>query len=136
MVITNADISSIQTALDLELPDFYCDFVLDYPGLLLNACEESSPIQLSNSADRIIQLNRDVRSSQHNDWEHEHFVIGESGCGDYYAIDVSAVDSPVYFWNHELGEFDDREESGSLLEFAGHVLEVCEAIREFKNRKF
>ncbi|NOY41000.1 MAG: SMI1/KNR4 family protein [Planctomycetes bacterium] len=130
--MTKADFALIQSELDLELPDFYWEFVHDYPKALHAPGCHAWQVELLDLAHRIITLNQQIRSFQTIDWEEEYFIIGESGCGDYYAIDIDDNESPVYFWNHDIGDFDDREEIDSLDHFAEHIIQMYEYLRQMK----
>src|SRR5690349_11646596 len=112
--MTDAELAKIESELELELPDYYREFMRNYPAPLLAIPNGPSLGQLSNSPDHIIELNRIVRMMQCFDWPEEYLAIGESGCGDYYAIDMDDEYSSVYLWNHEQGDFADDEEVDSL----------------------
>jgi len=126
--MTDADLAKIETELDIELPDYYRAFVQNYPPLLLAIPNGPYLCELSNSAENVIQLNRLVRTFNSFEWPDEYLVIGESGCGDYYAIDIDDEDSSVYLWNHEQGDFSDDEEVDSLPEFAGQLIQSYESV--------
>jgi hypothetical protein len=68
------------------------------------------------------------------DWPDEYLVIGQSGCGDYYAIDMDDEYSLVYLWNHEIGDFAIDEQKDSLEEFAGSLVETYRTLSEVKAR--
>ena len=130
--MTEVDLALIQSELDLEVPEYYREFILNYPEALHAPGCHAWQVELSDVANHVITLNHQVRSSQSIDWEDEYFVIGESGCGDYYAIDIDDVESPVYFWNHDIGDFDDREELESLDHFAKRMTEMYAYVRQIK----
>ena len=128
--MTSDDFNAIETALEIELPGYYRDFMQNYPDALLAEGFHAAGMELLNTAQRIIELNQQVQTSHDIDPGDSYFLIGESGCGGYYFIDPDEVDSPVYFWNHEIGEFDDDEESASLPEHAGKLLDIYRDVRQ------
>ena len=95
---------------------------------LLEIQNSPAGYMFSNSPDDIIAFNQLVRRMHDFDWPEEYFVIGESGCGDYYAIDADDDHSSVYLWDHEVGDFSDEQEIPSLVEFAGRVLQINETV--------
>ncbi|WHI46443.1 SMI1/KNR4 family protein [Microbulbifer sp. VAAF005] len=111
----------IEESLDIELPQSYKEFISNYPDMLLADGFWAAEVELLNNQNRLVELNRFVRL--HLDIELSYFLIGGSGCGDYYFIDISDEESPVYFWNHDIAGFDDDEESVNLIEHAGKLLE-------------
>lgn len=102
--------------------------MLNYPPGLLELWNSPAGCEFVNSPDGIVTLNRLVRMMHHFDWPEEYFVIGESGCGDYYAIDADDDHSSVYLWDPEVGDFSDVQEVPSLVEFAGRVLQINETV--------
>ncbi len=76
------------------------------------------------SAEEVIRMNREVREADGMDWPAEYLVVGEWGAGSYFAVDVDDSRSGVYFWNKEVGYFDEGQERESLEELAGELLEA------------
>lgn len=120
----SGEIKSIESELDIELPELYLELLLNYPTALLGEGVHASEVELLNSPSSLIELNKFVREANGIDIDASHFLIGESGCGDYYFIDLDEDESSVYFWNHDICDFDEDEESGSLLEHAGKLLGI------------
>ena len=118
------EINSIENELDIELPKYYLELLFNYPSRLLGEGIHASEVELLNSPNNIIDLNKLVRESNGIDIDASHFLIGESGCGDYYFIDLDENESSVYFWNHDISDFDEDEKSDSLLEHAGKLVEI------------
>ena len=112
--MTEAELVHIEAELDIELPSTYRKFIANYPAMLLRPGTDATKFELLNSPDNIIKLNQVVRSWSSFDWPDEYLVIGQSGCGDYYAIDVDDEYSPVYLWNHEIGDFAVEEQTDSF----------------------
>lgn len=40
-------------------------------------------------------------------WSDSVVVIGDSGCGDYYSLDLDEVPAVVKSWDHETGEIEE-----------------------------
>ena len=131
--MNSSDVERINDTLDCELPEFYEEFLLNYPDSLLTVAksgvnadgdaytEGPADLELLNHADAIISLNQEVPAIHwENEWPDEQFVIGDNGCGDYYTIDIDDEESPVFFFEHEQSDFD--ETAGSLEEFAGDLI--------------
>jgi len=129
----NEEMRVLESELDIELPGVYRDFLLSYPENLLQTSVPN--FELLNDAKELICLNREVERSHMNEWNSSFFVIGSSGCGDYYAIDVDEPDGEVYFWNHELGRVELGEGSLTIEEHAGRMLIVYESVQEFYMRR-
>lgn len=110
------DLDAIEQRLGVRLPRFYREFVSNYPNLP----EDSSDIaafEILDDPARLIALNEALRSGivPGLAWPEGLFVVGESGCGDYYAIGLDGQSEAVLCWNHEHGEFE--ESSASLKVF-------------------
>ena len=112
------DIAKIEKQLKIELPDFYKNFMMAYPKELYEDWCSISQMEFIDSPQDIIKINEDVRKSPHLDIDGEYFVIGVNGCGDYFVIDLNDDESPVYFWNHEVEDFDEESEYPTISEFA------------------
>ncbi|GEM_PF-3882695 len=118
--LSSINFQVINEALGTTLPENYTQFIKNYPSPILTQAFWATQIELLISTETILKLNLFIR--QHLDLEPNYFLIGESGCGDYYFIDLDETDSPVYFWNHDIEDFDDDEKSHSLVEHAGKLL--------------
>jgi len=104
------------------LPDSYRSFLLSYPELLCRTPAAAN--EILNSATELSCINTLLAQANVDGWETSFFAIGQSGCGDYYAIDLDEEDGEVYFWNHETAAVDVSEGKPSLEEFAGSILQM------------
>lgn len=112
----------LEEELGIELPETYREFLASYPEPLRTTPAASFEVQ-SDPA-KIVTINKLIDESHIDGWRDSFLAIGESGCGDYYAIDLDETDGEVYFWNHETDEVDAGEGFPSLLEFAGYFLQM------------
>jgi hypothetical protein len=141
--MTEADVAALEGSLGVVLPDHYRRFLLNYPQPLIDikldlgwAQEAPADRQLSNSAARLIELNRDVRlpgtpwvGEAGDPWSDNYFVVGDDQCGNYWCVDLHAADPGVWFYNHEAGAFE--RQHGSLPEFGEALLaEIAEFNRK------
>ncbi len=131
--MNDADVAVIEGSLGVRLPDHYRRFLLGYPVPLIEnkldlGWKQEAPAerQLSNDAARLVHLNRDVRlpgtpwvGEAGDPWPHNYFVVGDDECGNYWCVDLRAVDPGVWFYDHDLGAFerkyDDLAEFGEAL---------------------
>ncbi|MDG3008089.1 SMI1/KNR4 family protein [Paludisphaera mucosa] len=143
--MTEAELSEIEERLGVDLPADYRRLLLGYPPDLESAKtdlgwkqESPSERQLVNDADRLVELNEDVRrpgtpwTDDDGPWPGRYFVIGDDECGNYWCIDLGGSGSEVWFYDHDLGGFE--QHFGSLEEFAGELLRDVEAWNEEHRR--
>ncbi len=93
----------------VSLPQRYLDIVAEYPQPLLDLADVY-PARRKQPEQRVGPETGDLYNAPHllrlanlSDVEYRpsifpphFFIIGDSGCGDYYAIDTSADSAPVY----------------------------------------
>lgn len=120
--MTEAELDAVAEALGIELPMVYREFQATYPELLRST--QAADFEVLSDPDRLVSLNKLIERSHIRGWRDSFFAIGESGCGDYYAIDLDEDDGEVYFWNHELARVDEEEGFSSLVEYAGQFLNM------------
>lgn len=53
-------------------------------------------------------------------WPKDYILIGDSGCGDYYCLDLSQLPSPIVCLNHETQSCE--EVSPSFQEWTRQLL--------------
>ena len=123
--MTETTVGSIEDELGVELPDLYRDFLASYPKPLLATPAAGFEVQCDPA--RIVTMNKQIDENHVEGWRDSFLAIGESGCGDYYAIDLNEDDGEVYFWNHETAEVEEDEGFPSLIEFAGHFLHMYQS---------
>ena len=135
--MNEADIVKIEDYVGLTVPESYRQLLLDYPEPLASlrwSGIRPTSFELFNKSKKILQENKFVRSSTFNmeddsgethTWPNHFLVIGESGGGDYYAINLKNKKAAVYFWDHETG--------GG---FAKHAPSLREHIRKIFDQYF
>jgi hypothetical protein len=143
-----AEVAAMESELALTLPGHYRQFLLAYPQQLLDiklnlGWVEEAPADrhLCNTSARLIELNREVRlpgtpwvGEAGGPWPDHYFVVGDDQCGNYWCVDLRTADAGVWFYNHELGQFE--RHYGSLEEFgASLVAEIAAFNRDRHNRR-
>jgi len=78
------------------------------------------------SSERLIEINRNVRSYAHwptatGQWPNHLWVVGDDQCGNYYAIDTTRPEAPAYYFDHGDGTFE--EFSKDVREFSDWAIE-------------
>ena len=96
--------------------------MLDYPAALqdlirhngIGVCE----FEFCNEPQLLAEFNEEVRcgliydsEGVAYDWPAEFLVIGDNGHGDYYCIAVNDPDCNVLYFDHQLGEFFEMQET-------------------------
>ena len=103
--MTDDDLYKIELRLGIELPGDYRTVFKDHASAVR---QQTFGFKLMDNANWIInetsrfRLEGDLAGKHPN----EFIVIGESGCGDYYFLDLGQTPSPVMMSNHETGELD------------------------------
>ena len=98
------DVDRIESELNIKVPNAYRDLVTNYPEEFY---EWGADYDLSDSPDRVVEINREVRTEPFYGlkWPDRYFAIGENGCGDYYCLDLQGDFTGVIFFDHEVGQF-------------------------------
>ena len=110
-----SSIDKIEYELTVSLPEQYRRFLLNYPRALhqteeLQGSGTSVPLSrhvCCSKASDLIRLNRTTRENvqiwtkkgRPGRWPKHMFVIGEDGCGNYYAINLQHKNVAIYFFN-------------------------------------
>lgn len=106
------EIDALEGSLGIVLPDGYGRMLRrlgkrPLRGLLAGlVCTEAEAVLSLN--DRVSHFDAVAGLSE---WPDELFVIGEDGCGNYYAIRHEEEDSAVFFFDHERDEIQQCAES-------------------------
>jgi hypothetical protein len=108
------DIDQIESRLGVKLPRFYVDFVTNDPKLRDGRVDGA---KVYNDPRKIIAKNEHVHRTWLGEatWPDHFFAIGESLCGDPYAIRLDGQSEAVFRGNQERGEF--QESARSLRAF-------------------
>jgi hypothetical protein len=108
--MTEFELHRIETDLRLSIPQYYKDFLLNYPveigkeSLGLKDSDEGiEDLFFLNDPDIIIQLNLNNRKSWHPDlsisWSPNYFAIGIDGTGGTYFIDTELKIERIFFFH-------------------------------------
>jgi hypothetical protein len=133
--VTETDIASLEKNLNLALPEYYRQFLMNFPTQLVETRHEfsdggSEPIsnrEFYNRVDQILYFNKDVRApgtpwnEYGGPWPKQYLVIGDDGCGNYWTLNLGAKREAVYFYDHETGRFE--RQFKSVREFADSLVQ-------------
>lgn len=97
--MTESELVELELATSLRLPASYRRMLADYPAFPV--CEADPDFRpqddgLYASKEQLWDVNVGGADYVRTIFPPSYFVIGDSGCGDYYAIDTTNQDSPVY----------------------------------------
>ena len=119
-------LSVIETHLEITLPGFYREAMMNYPFRPLDEfdCVEDD---LVKEVEWIVSSNQELRTEGFfgAKWPQTFFAIGHDGFGNYYFLNLQDNDPAVYFADHEEA-FDHKYLE--QLEFASDVdeyIEIC-----------
>jgi len=128
--MTDAELDRIESALDLKLPAFYREAMLNYPRWLVQKQPPWSDVTYWDFADdpeRVIHFNRYVRGFgpgeffDERPWPPHYFVIGSEEEQNWYFLDLAGGSEAVYLYHHDRGEV--RQLAPSLREFPDALVE-------------
>lgn len=121
-----------------SLPQDYLHLLRNYPSALTVArrCIDNTDsegmvadVELISDVHSLVIINREARLDSVPDpegmeifWPEQFLVIGETGSGDYYCIDVLAEITGVMQYNHQSVSFDVIADS--LEEFVDMLMET------------
>ena len=109
------ELSQIEQVLNLSLPRFYCDYMLNYPAWLSGKSpglsDEVEAWEFANSAASVIQFNQYVRECDEagewfddHPWPTHYFVIGSENEQNFYFLDLKSMKETVFLYHHEMGD--------------------------------
>ncbi len=113
--LSKKDLDIIEMELDVKLPDFYRDFLNDFPnGLYHVNCKDnddwewlSDDYPLFHTARSIIAYNcEDPQQKKKIRRYPEYIAIGTNASDDFYCLKEGEYRN-VYFFDHELEDFED-----------------------------
>jgi hypothetical protein len=101
--MTESDLTNIESALNIAVPPLYRQWALRLP---LPGEETEGWEEVFNDAERLIKENRELRSNgwYSGPWPPHLFCIGEHD-GNHYFIDLSNLNSGVFYANHDAGPY-------------------------------
>lgn len=100
--MTNDELDHIEARLAVVLPAEYRRFVWDYPSEVdagTRSCE------IYDRPDRVIAETETLRMGLTDlKPSPSHIIVGDTGCGDWYFLDLDESPAPVKMWDHETGK--------------------------------
>jgi hypothetical protein len=99
--MTRDDLDLIEARLGVRLPSEYRQLAVSFTTSLK---EDVRDHEIFDDAKRIIAATEKLRlvgPTPEFYWDRYHIVIGDSGCGDSYILDLNEGPAPVKIWNHE-----------------------------------
>ncbi len=133
----NTDFTKIEKFLNIELPQYYKDYISDYPQKATNEGIGLAPddegiedLYLYTDAKIIIDDNLYMRKENWDNfnlvWKDSYFQIGIDGTGGYYFIDVDSKKETIYFFH-----IDDNKVIIEATSLDAYIEDTIEMLREF-----
>lgn len=119
--MTDEELDQFEAKCGVTLPSRYRSILLNYPQALLDMADvypmKKGPPQrvgpenaeLYNDIDLIQLANLGDPDYKNEIFPSHFFIIGDSGCGDYYAIDTADEAAPVYMGGCHPNEYGEDE---------------------------
>lgn len=103
--MSDEELDAIEAALGVVLPTEYRRTLRELPRDL---DPDVRSHELYDSHQRVIEQTLRYRIDGPGDggWKHEFLVIGDSGCGDIYYLDVNELPAAIYCLSHETRQPD------------------------------
>jgi SMI1 / KNR4 family (SUKH-1) len=130
-------VQDLEKLCDARLLVEYIQLLESYPSVLATACRADSgddsegfvsEVELFSSPTNVLEINREVRAVSILDpdglefrWPDQLLVIGETGDGDYYCMDLDGEHAGVLQFRHHAVEFEVIADS--LQEFVDMLTE-------------
>lgn len=130
--MTESETAELESATSLVLPEAYRRLLLDYPAFpesVVDPDVRPQDDELYASRDLLWGANVDGAAYLREVFPASYFAIGESGCGDFYAIDTQHPDSPVYISGPHQGEYP-QDENGNRLPSYASITQFIDSLRE------
>jgi hypothetical protein len=115
-------VQDLEQLCEARLPVEYMHLLKSYPSILATACRADSgdgsegfvsEVELLSSPADVLEINREVRAvsildpeGQEFRWPDQLLVIGETGDGDYYCVDLDGEHAGVLQFRHHAVEFE------------------------------
>lgn len=100
-------IALVEHELKVILPEFYIEYLLEYPRNLEKSIinlgrgnQRLSEVFLINNAYNLLELNNELRAQE--DWPKYFFAIGWNGANHYYLIDLRALTKEVFCYESDF----------------------------------
>ncbi|MDR3457571.1 MAG: SMI1/KNR4 family protein [Verrucomicrobiae bacterium] len=130
--MTPAAFNRIEQEFGVTLPDWYRRQLLKYPFI------KGDDALYADEAG-IVRANQELRRDGWFGfpWPREFFVIGDTGCGDYFFIVPATGDQRIFIADHEGGPAPAIDHLGEMVQaetIEQYVSETLEFIREVEKR--
>ncbi|GJM62661.1 SMI1/KNR4 family protein [Persicobacter diffluens] len=105
--MTEFEIDRLEKSINTKLPDWYKEFLLNYPEDLVGLgapYNTVSELSLPNQTDRLIEI------SDYEDSPDNILIIGIDGIGNFYYVILDNNDTRIYLFDHEAPSFIDNNE--------------------------
>lgn len=139
--MNESEIRELETATGCQLPPAYREVLLHYPQRLTALAaklDDYEPAELFHTKESLFRVNVINAEYVNSIFPMSFFVIGESKCGDYYAIDTGNADAPVYMGGPHEGVYPMNNEGNAvpidnsirayvddlIAQFEGHVADL------------
>ena len=115
-------VQELERLCEARLPAEYIRLITPYPPVLASVCRADSgddsegfvsEVELFSSPTDVLEINREVRAvsildpeGQEFRWPDQLLVIGETGDGDYYCVDLDGDHTGVLQFRHHAVEFE------------------------------
>ena len=118
----------ISAELNIELPKFYKESILDYPFTALDELDFVEE-NLERDIEWILESNIELRENGFfgQSWPKNYFAIGHDGFGNYVFLSLIDNDKKIYFVDHDFLEDINLLEE---LEYAPSMEEYIEMCKE------
>ena len=118
----------ISAELNIELPKFYKESILDYPFTALDELDFVEE-NLERDIEWILESNIELRENGFfgQSWPKNYFAIGHDGFGNYVFLSLRDNDKKIYFVDHDFLEDINLLEE---LEYAPSMEEYIEMCKE------
>ena len=114
-VMTESEIRELEKATQCRVPTSYGNVLLDYPARLTELAVQMGdhePEELFSTKKSLLDANVNDREYMQTIFPSDFLVIGQSGCGDYYAIDTTKSEAPVFIGGPHEGEYPEDGQGG------------------------
>jgi hypothetical protein len=128
--MTEQEIVELEQATGIALPAAYRRILLNYPSFPPGpVLDDGQPEELFGTKQHLWAVNADDPEYVREIFPAGYFVIGETGCGDFYAIDCSRPSAPVFMSGPHNWEY---ATAGKTTEEGRYVpTPVADSIEEF-----
>ena len=134
--MTEVEIAELENATSITLPETYRRILREYPDFPISAADTDYRPQdneIYASFDLLWGINVDEADYLREIFPASYFAIGDSGCGDIYAINTKHPDSPVYISGPHEAEYPE-DEDGKRLPSYDSISQFIEIIRDGINK--